>query len=154
MKTGLVVADIMTRKPVTIPKNLSAKSAAQIMKQKNVGSLLVVENEELLGILTKSDVVAEVVAEGRDPQNVNVEQIMTQAVITIQPHKDVFEALVLMKENDIRHLPVLEEDLLAGFLTIKDIIKINPELFQLIKDSIELREEERKLRTNPFEPRL
>ncbi len=154
MQTGLAVADIMTRRPVTVPRNLSVRSAARIMKEKGVGSLLVVEQEELLGILTKSDVIQEVVAEAKDAEKVTVGDIMTAAVITIQPAQDVFDALVLMKENNIRHVPVLEKDALAGFLTIKDVVKVNPDLFEIIRENIDLREEERKLQANPFEPQL
>lgn len=153
MQTGVAVAEIMTRKPVTIPPNLSVRTAAQLMKEKSVGSLLVEENHELLGILTKSDIIREVVAEAKDAQDIRADDIMTRAVITTRPDKDVFEALVLMKDNDVRHLPVLEKDALAGFVTIKDIIKINPALLEIIRDDINLREEERKLRAKPFEPR-
>lgn len=152
METGLCVAEIMTRKPITVPRNLSVRSAARIMKDKGVGSLLVTENGDLLGIMTKSDVIREVVAEARDAANITVGEIMVDAVITITPEKDIFDALVLMKDNDVRHLPVLDDDVLAGFLTIKDIIKVNPALFELIRDNIELREEERKLQAHPFEP--
>lgn len=152
MRTGLVVADIMTRKPVTTPRNLSVRAAAKLMKDTGVGSLLVVEDEQLEGILTKSDIIRDVVAEAREAHSVQVEDIMTQAVITVGPQQDVFEALVLMKENDVRHLPVLEEEVLVGFLTVKDIVKVNPELFEIISESINLREEERKLKLNPYEP--
>ena len=152
METGLCVADIMTRKPVTVPQNLSVRESARLMKNKGVGSLLVTENDELLGILTKSDVIREVVAEGLDAREVTVGDIMVSAVITVAPDKDIFDALVLMKDHEVRHLPVLDADALAGFLTIKDIIKINPALFELIRDNIELREEERKFQANPWEP--
>lgn len=152
MQTGVVVAEIMTRKPITIPRNISVRTAAQLMKEKRVGSLLVVENNELQGILTKSDIIKEVVAEAKNPQDIRAEDIMTRAVITTKPHQDVFDALVLMKDNDVRHLPVLDEEALAGFVTIKDIIKINPALLEIVREDINLREEERKLRAKPFEP--
>ena len=154
MRTGLSVAEIMTRRPVTIPKNLSVRAAAQIMKQQGVGSLLVVEADELLGILTKSDILQEVVAEARDAEQLRVEEIMTEEVIIIKPSQDVFEALETMKDNDVRHLPVIEEEALVGFLTIKDVVKVNPALFEIIHEEITLREEERKLQASPFEPEL
>ncbi len=154
MRTGVRVREIMTRKPITASKDCSIRFCAQVMKEKNVGSLLITQDQHLLGVLTKSDIITEIVAEGRLPASVPAEEIMTQEIITIHPDKDLYHALVLMKNNDIRHLPVIEQDALIGYITIKDIIKINPALFELIRDTIYLREEERKIRAHIDEPDL
>lgn len=145
MKTGLSVADAMTKKPIQVPKNLTVRECARIMRDKDVGSLLVAREQDLLGIITEEDIVERVVAEGLDPETVNAESIMTEELITTAPQKDIVEALALMRDHDVRHLPVLSEGLLVGFLTAKDVLKIEPQLFETLLDSIDLREEERKL---------
>ena len=59
------------------------------------------------------------------------------SVVTISPEKDVFEALVTMRNNDIRHLPVVKGNELLGFLTLKDVLKIQPELFDILLEKVE-----------------
>lgn len=152
MKSGLSVGELMTRSPITVPRTLSIQSAAKLMSDKNVGSLLVVENDELLGILVRADIIRNVVALAKNPAEIIVSDIMTDTVFTTTPDMDVLDALEIMADRDIRHLPVLHNDELAGFITAKDIVKVNPELFELLSDSIVLREEERKLKHSPFEP--
>lgn len=70
---------------------------------------------------------------------------MATDLVTISPGKDVYDALILMRNHDIRQLPVIEKNKLVGFLTSKDILKIQPELFDLFIEKYELREEQRKL---------
>ena len=152
MKSGLCVGELMTRKPVVIPSNLSVQDAARIMSEKSLGSLLVAEKEDLLGILVRADIIREVVAKAKNPSEVLVRDVMTQEVLVISPDKDVLDALRFMAEHDIRTVPVLEGEELVGFITAKDILKVNPELFELLSDTFVLREEERKLTLSPFEP--
>jgi len=145
MMTGLSVIDVMTKKPIRIPKNLTVRECARIMRDKDVGSILVVEGEDLLGLITESHIVERVVAEALDAETTTVQQVMTSQVITVSPEKDIRVAIELMRDHDVRHLPVLFEQKLVGFLTIKDVLKVQPQLFELLLDSIDLREEERKL---------
>jgi CBS domain-containing protein len=152
MKSGLEVGELMTRNPIVIPKTLTIQAAAKLMSEKKVGSLLVVEEEDLSGIIVRADIIREVVALAKNPAEVQVADIMTEAVFTTTPNVDILDALQLMADNDIRTLPVLKGDELVGFITAKDILKVNPELFELLSDNIVLREEERKLQYEPFEP--
>lgn len=145
MRTGLAVADVMTRKPVSIPPNVNIQTAAKIMKDKDVGSLLVIKEEELMGIITQVDMIEKVVATAKNPEKIVVEEVMTKKLWTITPEKDIYEALTTLRDHNIRHLPVLHNKQLVGFLTMKDILRVEPQLFEMIFDSIELREEERKL---------
>ena len=65
-------------------------------------------------------------------------------MITISPTKDIYDALKVMRDFNVRHLPVLDKGKFLGFLTIKDILKIQPQLFEIIVEKFELREESRK----------
>lgn len=135
--TGFCVGDAMTTRPVCTPPNLSILSAAHLMREKNVGSILVRENQELQGILTEWDFVHRVVTQGLDTQNTPVSAVMVRDLITVSPRMDIFEALCLMRDTNIRHLPVLEQNRLVGFITIKDILKIQPQLLEIILERYE-----------------
>lgn len=145
MQTGYKVIDIMTNKPVVADKEVTLKEAANIMLQNNVNSLLIIESEKAVGIITDEDLVRKVIAKGLDPKKIKIKDIMEKELITISPEKDIYEAMKVMRDHNIRQLPVIEKDKLVGFLTAKDILKIQPELFDIYIEKYELREEERKL---------
>ena len=132
MKTGVSVADAMTQKPVTISPEVVLKNCAAMMKKGNIGSLIIKDKNKLQGILTEWDVVRKVVADGKDPNKLKASDVMVKNLVTISPNKDVYEAIVKMRDNDIRHLPVVKDNKLIGFLTLKDILKIQPELFDIL----------------------
>lgn len=146
MKTGYTVGDCMTQHPVYVTPDTTLAECALIMKNKQVGSLLVKEDEELKGILTERDIVRKAVTINTSPGDMKASDVMVQDVITITPEKDIFDALYEMKDYDIRHLPVKKEKALVGFITVKDILKLQPHLFEILTEKIRLREEERKPR--------
>ncbi len=149
METGLSVGDVMTQRPVRVPKNLAVRDACRIMRDKNIGSLLVTEGETaLLGIITEYDILA-MVADKRNPDSLSVGDVMATELLTIGPERDVYDALTIMRDNDVRHLPVIHDGRLIGFLTMKDVLKVEPQLFETMLDTIDLREEERKLALRP-----
>ena len=115
------------------------------MAGNNIGSLLVTSGDDLLGILTVEDVIARVIAKAISADDITVGETMTKDLVVASPKMDVVEAMNLMRDHDIKHLPVLEKKKLVGFLTMKDVVKVEPELFEILLDTIELREEERKL---------
>jgi len=137
MKTGVSVADAMTHSPVTVSPSKALEHCAILMKEKNIGSLIVEQNKKLMGIITEWDIVRKVVADGANPKFIRAEDVMENKVVTISPEKDVFEALVTMRNNDIKHLPVVNGKELIGFLTLKDVLKIQPELFDILLEKVE-----------------
>ncbi len=145
MKTGYKVCDIMTKKPIEVTPNTSIVDCARIMAENHVGSLLVGENKKLLGLLTEKDIVRKIVARGFNLEKINARDAMNTKFISIAPEKDIYDALVIMRDHNIRQLPVISGKTVVGYLTGKDILKIQPQLFELLADKIELREQERKL---------
>lgn len=145
MQTGYKVIDVMTNKPVVAEKSISLKDAANIMVNSNVNSLLITESGKAIGIITDEDLVRKVIAKGLDPKKIKINDVMATDLITIAPGKDIYEAMQVMRNHNIRQLPVLEKGKLVGFLTAKDILKIQPELFDLFIEKYELKEEQRKL---------
>ncbi len=152
MKSGYKVADAMTRKPVVVSPSTTIEKCAEIMKENHVGSLIASERGIAEGIITEQDIVREVVAKGLNPKKTRMEDVMEKNIITVSPDKDVFEALLTMRDNNIRHLPVVDDKGgMVGLLTLKDVLKIEPELFSLLVEKFELREEEQKPLASPSE---
>ena len=97
--------------------------ALQLMAQKDVGALVVMENEKLVGILSERDYARKVILHGRSSQDVAVRDIMTSGVITVDPSQTVEQCMALVTQKRIRHLPVCESDNLIGIVSIGDLVK-------------------------------
>ena len=134
----------MTVRPDTAHPTMSVRDVAALMDHHNVGSVLIKDGNELVGIVTENDYVRRIVLEGYDPDATRVGQVMTKDIITVSPGMDISDALLLMKDMDIRHLPVVDEGALMGFITMKDILKVQPDLLENVRDLFVLREEDRK----------
>lgn len=144
METGIKVLDAMTRMPVTVNSSLSVVECAKLMMKNNVGSLIVRDGLDVKGILTERDLTRKVIAKGIDGAQVTASEVMTRDMVTGSPTMDIYDALIHMNNFDVRHLPVMNNGELVGFITMKDILKIQPELFELIADTYSLREEDTK----------
>jgi len=149
MKTGYRVLDVMTNKPVTASKEMLLQEAARHMEENNVNSLLIVESGKAIGIVTDEDIVRKVVAKGLEPKKLRLKDLFVTGLISIHPDKDIYDALIIMRDYGIRQLPVIDSDNLVGYLTLKDILKIEPELIDIIAEKYEIREESRKLYEEP-----
>lgn len=143
MKTGITVADAMTEKPITVAPAMTIQECAKLMTRNKVGSVVVQERGKFLGILTERDITRKVVAEGLSLKK-RVKDVMSVEMLTIDPAQDIFDALALMRDADVRHLPVVSDGRLLGLVTMKDILKIEPDLFDILVQKFELREEARK----------
>lgn len=144
MDTNFKVIDAMTKSPITISPDISVQECAELMKSKNVGSLLVMEDKNLVGIITEQDIVRKAVAPNKNLVETNAKNIMAVNISTIEPHVDLFEAISSMAQLDIRHLPVIDDGEFVGLLTAKDILKIEPALFEIMVDSFEIKREPHK----------
>ena len=144
MKTGYMVADVMTERPVTLRPGDSLVDCAKKMKQEHVGAILVKEGSDIKGIITEQDIVRKAIALEKNPLTMKLADLMSVDLKTIEANKDIFEALTKMKNLNIRHLPVTSSGKFVGLLTLKDILRIEPQLFELMVDKFELRESERK----------
>jgi CBS domain-containing protein len=100
---------ILSRFVVTVSRTATVLDAIQAMTGAKVGSVAVVDGNVLVGIFSERDVMQRVVAEGRDPKTTAVEEVMTSSVQTIQKRTTGEEALRIMVQNHIRHLPVVDE---------------------------------------------
>jgi CBS domain-containing protein len=115
------VREAMTASVSSVSPSQSLADAAEVMKGEDVGSVPVVEEGRLRGIVTDRDIVTRAVAERRDPQSVRVEEIASHDLVTVEPEQDLDEALALMAHHKVRRLPVLEEGRLVGMLAQADV---------------------------------
>jgi len=99
----------------------SLADAAQMMKEEDVGSLPVVEDDRLIGILTDRDIIVRAVAERVDPQSISVGDVASRELVTVDPDQDLDEALSLMARHRVRRLPVVADGRLVGILAQADV---------------------------------
>jgi CBS domain-containing protein len=115
------VRDVMTPSVRTVSASQSLADVAEVMKGEDVGSVPVVEEGRLTGIVTDRDIVTRAVAERRDPQTVKVDEIASREMVTVEPEQDLDEALALMARHQVRRLPVVEKGQLVGMLAQADV---------------------------------
>lgn len=145
MKTGYKVSDAMTENPIFMGPDDNIVDCAKKMREYKVGALIVKEGEKVAGICTEQDLVYKLIAENKHPEKVLMKDVMCNNVRTISANMDIFEAIMKMRDLNVRRLPVVgESGELVGLLTSKDVLKIEPQLFDMLVDKIDVREEERK----------
>lgn len=142
MKTGIKVGSVMTRNFISAGPRTSLFDTISKMYKSRVGSLIIEENQDLKGIITETDVIKAIAT--KTDLKISVEKIMTKKIFTIEPNKDIYDAMVYMRKNKIRWLPVLSKKKVIGMLTLKDILKIEPELFEIVVQNVQIAEEEEK----------
>ena len=121
---GKNVRDAMTSNPRSIESSTTVTEAARLMKADDVGSLPIVDGDQLVGMVTDRDTVIRVVAEGKDPQSTTVGEIASRDLVTVDPEQDLDEAMRLMAQHQVRRLPVAEEDgRLVGILAQADVAR-------------------------------
>ncbi|MGB9748805.1 MAG: cyclic nucleotide-binding/CBS domain-containing protein [Candidatus Woesearchaeota archaeon] len=126
------VMEVMTKNVKGVAKNISIKKVAEIMEAYKIGSVVVMEKNNPIGIVTDTDVVRKVVAKGLNPEKTKVSDIMTKNVITVNPESSIREASILMATNNVRRLPVVGKEGLIGIITETDITKIISNIKQYV----------------------
>lgn len=123
MKT---VRDILRNKGHEVwsvrPDN-SMFEALEMMADKNVGALLVIQQEDVVGIVSERDYARKIILKGKTSKQTLVSEIMTRDTLYVDPEYRVEECMALMTDEHVRHLPVLEEDRLVGLISIGDVVK-------------------------------
>lgn len=107
----------------SIAHQATAYNALQIMAEKNVGALLVIEKEKLVGIFSERDYARKVILKDKSSKNTSVGELMTREVFYIDADSSLEEIMALMTAKRIRHLPVLKNNQLIGIVTLGDVVK-------------------------------
>ncbi|MBW3019188.1 CBS domain-containing protein [Candidatus Woesearchaeota archaeon] len=142
--TGVVVGDAMTLNVITIKPDDTIKTAAKKMAEEKIGSLVVKDKGRVVGIITDTDIVRKAVTGNIPTAKRKVKSVMSEKLYICTPDEDIFDALRAMRDYNVKHLPVTSGGELVGLITLKDILKIEPDLFEILVDKLDLRETERK----------
>ncbi len=97
--------------------------ALKMMAEKKIGALLVEEDGRIVGIVSERDYARKVILKGKSSKEISVSEIMTPDVICVSPETKVEEAMAIMIDKKVRHLPVMDEEKLAGLISIGDVVK-------------------------------
>ena len=112
----------MTPDPKILEATASVRDAAELMRESDIGDVVVLENNQLCGIVTDRDIVVRVLADGDDPAMVTVGEICSRELTTVPPTASIDDVVRLIREKAIRRLPVVEEDgEVVGIVSIGDI---------------------------------
>ena len=115
------VRDAMTADPRSIGKSVSVVEAARLMREQDIGSLPITDDEQLVGMITDRDITTRVVAEAADPKMTSVGDVYSRDLISVEPDNELDEALLLMARHQVRRLPVVENNRLVGIVAQADI---------------------------------
>ena len=120
-------AQVLKSKPrqtvESVAPSTSVFDAVKLMAEKNIGALLVLEEQKIVGIITERDYARKVVLLGRSSKETPVRDIMSSPVMYVRPDQTNEECMALMTENRLRHLPVVDQGKLIGLISIGDLVK-------------------------------
>ena len=122
------VSNILSRKGtsvITIDADTTVLDALRLMDDKNIGSVVITENGEYLGLLTERDYARKVILKGKSSEETSVKEIMTTGLPRITPDNSVETCMHIMSEGNIRYLPVFKDDHLYGIISINDLVTEN-----------------------------
>ena len=125
MIQNAAISEILSFKGNTvwsISPNATVFEAVQLMSDKNIGALLVIENEKLVGIISERDYTRNVVLKGKSSKQTAVKEIISRNVIHVNPAHSVEDCLRLMTDHRVRHLPVLDAESIVGVISIGDLV--------------------------------
>ena len=135
---SLKIRDVMVKNVVTVEAGYTVKHAAYIMNRFGIGCVVVLEEENVVGIITERDLLRKIVAVAKDPEKTFVREIMSKPVIVGGPDTPLEDAVKLMFKHKIKKLPVVEEyrgkTNLVGLVTLTDIARLQPKLIETLKE--------------------
>jgi CBS domain-containing protein len=142
----ILVADIMTRDPVTIGPDATLLDCARKMVKKRVGSLLIVDKKKLVGFIAEKDILWAIVKKSKeDLSKIIALDIAPRKIATVNPFINIKDAVKKMKKLKFERLPVIHSGELVGIITVKDILGFYPGLYPELDEFDKIREEYRKI---------
>jgi len=142
----ILVADIMTREPITAKPSMNLLECSKKMIKKRIGSLLLVDKKRLVGFISEHDILWALVKKSKeDLKDIRAIDISRKKIATIRPTATVEEAFKKMKGLKFKRLPVTQEGILVGMLTVRDILSFRPEFYPELDELSQIREESKKL---------
>lgn len=142
------VREVMNSPVITASPDETAKEAAERMTECRVGSVIVIEGDKPVGIVTDGDLVSKVVAKGRKPDEVKVREIMSGPLVTIKDETNVTEAARLMRKAGVKRLGVIHNHKLVGIVSISDVISVTPEIYAIVSEKARMLTDQYRSKTS------
>lgn len=139
IKTGITVREVMSTQVITAKETDSAQRVADIMKDKSIGSIIIVDaHGKPTGIVTDRDIVTRIVAKNLLPSDVKAREIMSTPLSMIEPSMDIGAAAQMMNARRFRRLLILDKGKIAGIITDRSIFAIMPKLMELVTEKAKI----------------
>ncbi|MFX1521107.1 MAG: cyclic nucleotide-binding/CBS domain-containing protein [Promethearchaeota archaeon] len=132
------VRTLMIKDVVYIHSDASVKDVADLMLEKCIGSVIILKNNEPIGIVTEGDLVRRVIAKDKDPNQTNVKEVMSKPLITISPNASLGEVGETMTRHGIERLPVIEDGRLVGIIAEQELTEWHAKEFEKVKRKLKL----------------
>lgn len=123
MKKINLILEKKGRQVYSVTSQTSVFDALQVMLEKNISALLIMEKEELLGIFTERDYARKLILQGKSSKETMISEIMTRDLLTLSINSTIDQCMEIMTDKKIRHLPVLENNYVIGMISIGDVVK-------------------------------
>jgi CBS domain-containing protein len=123
MKTATQLLAVKDSAVWTISPESSVLDAVRLMGEKNIGALLVIEGTQLAGIISERDYARKVILKGKESHSTPISEIMTSNVVSVSPAESIDNCMALMTQHKIRHLPVIDNGIVTGVLSIGDLVR-------------------------------
>ncbi len=145
MDRSVPVKDSMTVNVITAKPKDSVTEIADIMVKNGIGSVVITKGEKPVGIICERDLLDKVISSDLKPSEVTAESVMVTDLITIGPSADMLDAMRRMIDNDIGHLPVIENGKLVGIVTVQDVLEVTPQILEIIPEHAEIESSEESI---------
>ena len=135
----MTVIDVARTGVMTAPPDQSAGNLATVMKAENVGSVVIVDDDDHpMGIVTDRDLVLHVLEPREDPAHATAGDVMTEALVTVEPDRGVLDAIEVMREHSVRRLPIVDAaGAMAGIVTLDDLVLLLAEELETLAEIVE-----------------
>ncbi|MBS3086119.1 CBS domain-containing protein [Candidatus Pacearchaeota archaeon] len=144
---NILVADVMTREPVTARSDETLFNCAKKMVRRKVGSLLLIDGKKLAGFISQKDILWALIKKSNiDLSKIKAIDISPKKIAVIKPTATVQEAIGKMQKFQFERLPVVDNGNLVGMVTVKDVLSFHPNIYPELEEFIQIREEQEKLK--------
>ena len=136
MTTDILVKESMITEVATASPDQTVMEAADIMRKKDVGSLIICEDSKIIGILTREDIVTKVATKDIKPSDVKLKDIMNFPVVSIGPEEDIADAARKMTRYGFERLPVIQDEKLVGIISNREVAKVCPAAIEILRERL------------------
>ncbi len=138
MPTGIKVKDAMIKNVITGKPDQTVFEGSKVMREKDIGSLIIVENSKPIGIVTREDIVNKVTAENKLASEVLLKDIMSRNLVTCPPDCDISEVARVMSRYQYERIPVVSKGKLVGIISTREVAKVAPAALEILTEHLRI----------------